>query len=84
MRMARVDQSLLKITLTAMVMVMVHKSMDMILQLSTNTPMNTVIAAPLSMVLMKTMTSTTPFNRVTFRVSAVKVAVEVAASQIRL
>ena len=82
MRMARVDQSLLKITLTAMVMV--HKSMDMILQLSTNTPMNTVIAAPLSMVLMKTMTSTTPFNRVTFRVSAVKVAVEVAASQIRL
>ena len=80
MRMARVDQSLLKITLTAMVMVMVHKSMDMILQLSTNTPMNTVIAAPLSMVLMKTMTSTTPFNRVTYSISAV----EVAASQTRL
>ena len=80
MRMARVDQSLLKITLTAMVMVMVHKSMDIILQLSTNTPTNTVIAAPLSMVLMKTMTSTTPFNRVTYSISAV----EVAASQIRL
>ena len=80
MRMARVDQSLLKITLTAMVMVMVHKSMDIILQLSTNTPTNTVIAAPLSMVLMKTMTSTTPFNRVTYSISAV----EVAASQTRL